>query len=341
MLAAVVGHAGFADLLDPVLSVEGTGRFKTDPADLRPRHRRAAACRPARCCSSRATAGTRSAPPGSATRRSGSTASACRSTSSARRRPAPARALRTCSRSFRHPHSGTYPMTLDLAARRGDQRADPARLRDHPHRAGARPGRQAAPRLRAAPPGAARARAPSGRSASTPASAPTSSPRRRRSATATGRSRRCRRRCNAAASRSPARSTPRWSSTPSTRARTAYMTDFEDSNSPLWTNQIQGQINIGQAIRRTLSSRRSRPRHQELQAQRQDRDAAGAAARLAPRREARDGRRPARLRRHLRLRPLHVPQRQGAAGARRRPVLLPAQAGEPPRGAALERHLRA
>jgi len=28
----VVGHADFADLLDPVLSVEGTGRFKTDPA---------------------------------------------------------------------------------------------------------------------------------------------------------------------------------------------------------------------------------------------------------------------------------------------------------------------
>ncbi len=33
----------------------------------------------------------------------------------------------------------------------------------------------------------------------------------------------------------------------------SYMTDFEDSNSPLWTNQIQGQINIGQAIRRSLS----------------------------------------------------------------------------------------
>jgi 2-haloacid dehalogenase len=32
MLEAVVGHASFADLLDPVLSVEGTGRFKTDPA---------------------------------------------------------------------------------------------------------------------------------------------------------------------------------------------------------------------------------------------------------------------------------------------------------------------
>ena len=32
MLDAVVRNAGFADLLDPVLSVEGTGRFKTDPA---------------------------------------------------------------------------------------------------------------------------------------------------------------------------------------------------------------------------------------------------------------------------------------------------------------------
>jgi len=32
MLEAVVRHAGFTDLLDPVLSVEGTGRFKTDPA---------------------------------------------------------------------------------------------------------------------------------------------------------------------------------------------------------------------------------------------------------------------------------------------------------------------
>ena len=32
MLAAVVGNAGFAGLVDPLLSVEGTGRFKTDPA---------------------------------------------------------------------------------------------------------------------------------------------------------------------------------------------------------------------------------------------------------------------------------------------------------------------
>jgi malate synthase len=33
----------------------------------------------------------------------------------------------------------------------------------------------------------------------------------------------------------------------------SYMTDFEDSNSPLWENQIQGQINLGRAIRRTLT----------------------------------------------------------------------------------------
>ena len=39
----------------------------------------------------------------------------------------------------------------------------------------------------------------------------------------------------------------------------SYMTDFEDSNSPLWSNQIQGQINIGQAIRRTLSFEQASP----------------------------------------------------------------------------------
>ena len=33
----------------------------------------------------------------------------------------------------------------------------------------------------------------------------------------------------------------------------SYMTDFEDANSPLWTNQIQGQINLVKAIRRELT----------------------------------------------------------------------------------------
>ncbi|MGZ5715490.1 MAG: malate synthase A [Caldimonas sp.] len=39
----------------------------------------------------------------------------------------------------------------------------------------------------------------------------------------------------------------------------SYMTDFEDSNSPSWSNQIQGQINIGKAIRRTLSFEQASP----------------------------------------------------------------------------------
>ncbi len=33
----------------------------------------------------------------------------------------------------------------------------------------------------------------------------------------------------------------------------SYMTDFEDSNSPNWENQIQGQVNLYDAIRRKLS----------------------------------------------------------------------------------------
>ena len=33
----------------------------------------------------------------------------------------------------------------------------------------------------------------------------------------------------------------------------AYMTDFEDSHTPSWDNQITGQINLMQAIRRSIS----------------------------------------------------------------------------------------
>ncbi len=39
----------------------------------------------------------------------------------------------------------------------------------------------------------------------------------------------------------------------------SYMTDFEDSNSPSWTNQIQGQINLKAAIRRTLTLAQQSP----------------------------------------------------------------------------------
>src|SRR5690606_23388189 len=33
----------------------------------------------------------------------------------------------------------------------------------------------------------------------------------------------------------------------------SYMTDFEDSNSPGWDNQVQGQVNLKAAIRRELT----------------------------------------------------------------------------------------
>jgi malate synthase len=33
----------------------------------------------------------------------------------------------------------------------------------------------------------------------------------------------------------------------------SYMTDFEDSNSPTWDNQLQGQVNLYRAIRRQLT----------------------------------------------------------------------------------------
>ena len=39
----------------------------------------------------------------------------------------------------------------------------------------------------------------------------------------------------------------------------SYMTDFEDSNAPSWTNQIQGQINLKKAVRRTLTLEQQTP----------------------------------------------------------------------------------
>ena len=59
-----------------------------------------------------------------------------------------------------------------------------------------------------------------------------------------------------------------------------YMADFEDATTPTWANLIEGQINLRDAIRREIdftdpdSGKRYR-------LDRRDRDAAGAAARLA------------------------------------------------------------
>jgi malate synthase len=44
----------------------------------------------------------------------------------------------------------------------------------------------------------------------------------------------------------------------------SYMADFEDSNSPKWENQIQGQINLYQAIRRELTFQNESGKHYNL-----------------------------------------------------------------------------
>jgi malate synthase len=43
-----------------------------------------------------------------------------------------------------------------------------------------------------------------------------------------------------------------------------FMTDFEDSNAPTWENMIQGQINLRDAIRRTISFTNEQGKHYQL-----------------------------------------------------------------------------
>ena len=110
------------------------------------------------------------------------------------------------------------------------------------------------------------------------------------------------------------------------------------------------RADVGERRRRPREpDRRDRPhdhlrrvRRQALRARRRDRDAAAAPARLAPQRQAREGRGHRGLGRPARLRALLLPQRPAAARRRLAPVLLLPEDGAPPRGAAVERraHVR-
>ena len=173
----------------------------------------------------------------------------------------------------------------------------------------------AAPAVRAAPPATARGTRRTHEAARCRRASRFPAGNESRSAKATGRSRRCRSalQCRRVEITGPVERKMIINALNS--GADAYMTDFEDSNTPNWDNQID----------RPHQSEGSRARHdlagterQVVQAQRHDRDADRASARLASRREARDGRRPARLRRHLRFRAVPVPQREGTACARRR-----------------------
>ena len=135
-------------------------------------------------------------------------------------------------------------------------------------------------------------------------------------------------------------STARWSSTRSTRARTSSWRTSRTPTRPTWDNHG----------RRPAEPARRRPPHHHVRRrregksyalERQDRrrsSCARAAGTCVEKHLRVDG--AARPRRALRLRAVLLPQREGAARARHGPVLLPAEAGEPPRGAALERRLR-
>ena len=116
-----------------------------------------------------------------------------------------------------------------------------------------------------------------------------------------------------------------------------FMADFEDALSPTWQNVVEGQRNLAEAVRGTI----------ELETERKTYRLNEETAVLVPRprgwhlheRHAARRRR-AGLGEPLRLRARLLPQRGRAARARLGAVLLPAEAREPSRGAALERRIR-
>ena len=117
-----------------------------------------------------------------------------------------------------------------------------------------------------------------------------------------------------------------------------FMADFEDANSPTWANQVEGHVNLIDAIEGTITYDSSEGKHYEL-----DDEVATLLVRPRgwhlPEKHLRGRRRDRRGRVHG-LRPVLLPQRPAAARHGQGAVPLPAQDGAPPRGAAVERRLR-
>ena len=207
-----------------------------------------------------------------------------------------------------------------------------------PDARGRRVRRQAAAHVRRPPrrvAGAARARA---RPSSTPASCPISSPRRARCARATGPARRCRPTSRTAASRSPGPVDRKMVINALNSGANVFMADFEDANTPRWDNNIQGHINLRDAIRRRIdcvspegkayklndkvATLFVRPRGWHLPEKHVKIDGAPVSGGIFD----------------FALYFFHNAKELVARGSG--PVLLPAEAREPPRSAAVERHLR-
>ena len=117
------------------------------------------------------------------------------------------------------------------------------------------------------------------------------------------------------------------------------MADFEDANSPTWHNMVDGQANLVDAIDRTIEFESPDGKSYRLNEEVATLLVRPRGWHLVERHFQVDGQ--ADLGEPVRLRPLSLPQREAAPRARDRPVPLPAEAREPPRGAALERRLHA
>ena len=117
-----------------------------------------------------------------------------------------------------------------------------------------------------------------------------------------------------------------------------FMADFEDANTPRWDNNIQGHINLRDAIRRRIDFVSPEGKTYALKDKVATLFVRPRGWHLPEKHVKIDGQ--ARFRRHLRLRALFLPQRQGTGRAGQRSVLLPAQAREPSRSPVVERHLR-
>jgi len=114
-----------------------------------------------------------------------------------------------------------------------------------------------------------------------------------------------------------------------------FMADFEDANSPTWSNLIEGQANLRDAIERSIEFVSPEGKTYRLNAR-----VAVLFARVASSRASYHHRRRADFGQPVRFRALLLSQRCAADQAGNRPVFLPSQIGEPPRGSALERRLR-
>ena len=116
-----------------------------------------------------------------------------------------------------------------------------------------------------------------------------------------------------------------------------FMADFEDANAPTWRNMVQGQINLRDAIMGTITYDGSDGRHYELVDEPATLLVRPRGWHLPERHVRVDGEPVSGG--AVRLRDVLLQLRAAAARLRAGPVLLPAQDGVPPGGAAVERRL--